>query len=83
VATATQVEEYRQGIDDLTALAFDDLRVMLETLDTDAPTEVRDTLIEVMPAVVQPYVTAAGEVSATWYEDLRNDAVGSSLLPHK
>ncbi|MCS4278026.1 hypothetical protein M2390_003246 [Mycetocola sp. BIGb0189] len=36
----------------------------------------RKALIKGLPAVLQPYITASGELSAVWYEDLRREAVG-------
>jgi hypothetical protein len=77
MATQSEIEEYRSAIDSLAALAVRDLSSAIQSLDGEAPVTVRNTLIEVFPELIQPYVTASGEVSATWYEDLRAQALST------
>lgn len=67
-------------IDDLTTLAVADLNRLLISLQGSRTDVVRDTLLEVMPELLMPYVTAAGELSAVWYEDLRAAALGGSFM---
>lgn len=73
------LQEHGAHIDDLTTLAIADLSRLLNSLRGSRADVVRDTLLEVMPEMLVPYVTAAGELSAVWYEDLRTAAVGGSF----
>lgn len=74
MATSTQVRDFRRALDDLTTVATSDLVALLNAVDTPNPIEMRDMLLGTVPEVLQPYVTAAGELSAVWYEDLRADS---------
>lgn len=71
MATSSQIREFRQVLDSLTAEAIAELVNLLNAVDSPNPLLVRDALLETVPLVLQPYVTAAGELSAVWYEDLR------------
>lgn len=73
------LQQHGRDIDDLTTLAVADLNRLLNSLQGSRADVVRDTLLEVMPELLVPYVTAAGELSAVWYEDLRAAAVGGSF----
>lgn len=59
--------------------AFVDLRALVEALRQPNPIRMRDDLLGAVPELLQPYVTASGELSAVWYEDLRaaSSVVGS------
>lgn len=74
MATAAQILQYRNALGDLTTLAISELSSVLRALEGADPVMVRNTLIEAFPAVIGPYVNAAGELTATWYEDLRREA---------
>lgn len=73
------VQEHGSHIDDLAVLATADLNRFLRSLGDTNPNEIRDALLEVMPEVLEPYITAAGELSAVWYEDLRAAKVGGTF----
>lgn len=79
VATVAQVNEYRTALDDLTTLSIADLSAALTALEGADPVLIRRTLIDALPDVVGPYVTSAGELTATWYEDLRAEAFGGTF----
>lgn len=66
--------EYRTALTTLSAHALSDTRSLLNALDGLPPVEVRDALIQALPEVLSPYMTASGELAATWFEDLRRDA---------
>jgi hypothetical protein len=51
--------------------AFVDLRALVEALRQPNPIRMRNDLLGAVPELLQPYVTASGELSAVWYEDLR------------
>jgi len=72
-------QQHGLQIDDLSLLATADLNRLLISLEGSGPDRVRDTLLEVMPELMVPYITASGELSAVWYEDLREAAVGGSF----
>lgn len=71
MASAAQVREFRQTLMGLEAEAFTDLRALVEALRQPNPIRMRDDLLGAVPELLQPYVTASGELSAVWYEDLR------------
>jgi hypothetical protein len=71
VVAASEVAAYRGAVNDLTTLAVSDLAAALRALEGDSPERVRNTLIRAFPGLVRPYLTAASELSATWYEDVR------------
>lgn len=75
VATASEVREYRRALDDITTLAVSDINSALRSLEGTRPVAVRNTLIAAFPELVGPYINAAGELTATWYEDLRERAL--------
>ena|GEM_PF-3127058 len=78
MATASQVLEFRNAMDDLSTLAVRDLAAFLATVDGAQPVRVRNDLIDAFPEVVGPYVSASGELTATWYEDLRGEAFATA-----
>lgn len=65
------VDRHRQDLFHLTTRVRRDLSAFLYQIRDLPVAEVRDLLTQVMPELVGPYMTAAGELSATWYEDLR------------
>lgn len=80
MATQSQILDYRNAVQDVSTLAISELSSVLSALDGTDPVTVRNTLIEVFPEVIGPYVTTAGELTATWYEDLRAEAFASTYL---
>ena len=65
------LEQHRQDLFHLTNMARKDLADFLFQVKGLPVAEVRNLLTQVMPELVDPYITASGELSATWYEDLR------------
>lgn len=63
--------QYRQALNGLTKTAIRQIAALLRAVGSDDPVRVRNALIEYMPDLVIPHLTSAGELAATWYEDLR------------
>ena len=78
MTTAADVESYRRGVNDLSTLALRDVNEVLSFLGDADPVTVRNSLIQLLPEVVGPYITASGDLAATWYEDLRAASVGGT-----
>ncbi|OZE92461.1 hypothetical protein CH298_02695 [Rhodococcoides fascians] len=60
------------GLGELSTLTVNDLALVWRSL-YDAggdPIELRDALVQAVPEILIPYETAAGELTASWYEDL-------------
>ena len=70
----TMVQEHRQQLMQLRALADKDLRALLALIGDGDVARVRNALIEALPDVVAPYLTASGELAAVMFEDLRAEA---------
>lgn len=66
--------EYRTALTTLSSRALAEVRALLLALDGHSPGEVRDVLILALPEVLGPYMVGAGQLAATWFEDLRRDA---------
>lgn len=79
LVAALSVAQHRAQIDGLSTLVFSDLNRLLSSLDGKSPILIRDTLLEVCPELVAPYLTASGDLTAAWYEDLRRDALGGTF----
>ncbi|MDK8171748.1 hypothetical protein QP735_04315 [Curtobacterium citreum] len=71
MATAAEVQVLRSSIDDLSTLAISDLNALLRQLGEVDPQAARDALLEAYPQLVDRYASVAGEVTATWYEQVR------------
>jgi hypothetical protein len=78
MTTMADIEAYRRGSSDLTALALREVNDVLSFLGDANPVTVRNSLIQLLPEIVGPYITASGELAATWYEDLRSSSVGGT-----
>lgn len=78
LTTLASVNEFRRATDDLTTVALGEVNDLLAFLGDAPPATVRDSLMQLLPEVVNPYLTASGDLAATWYEDLRAAAVGGS-----
>lgn len=68
------VREHRQQLGQLKSLADADLAALLRLLDLGDVAGVRNTLIGALPDILRPYMTAAGELAAVLFEDLRSEA---------
>lgn len=73
MTTLADVRAYQSTIDDLTTVAIGELSRLLDEIATPNAARFRDLLIELLPSLLEPYVTASGEVAATWYEELRSE----------
>lgn len=71
--TLEQVRAHGAVLDDLSAAATADLIELFRLMEGESPAVVRETLLEALPAAVDPYAVAAGSVSATFYEQVRRD----------
>lgn len=63
--------QLREAITSLTALAGADLDALWRQLAT--ADQAREALMDVLPALVTTYGSAAGTVAADWYDDLRDE----------
>lgn len=79
VVAATEVDDYRKAISQLCTVSFAQAKALLGQLEDANPILFRDRLLEAFPAVVAPYMTAAGDLSAAWYEEMRAESVGGSF----
>ncbi|MET0887904.1 MAG: hypothetical protein ABWX92_15815 [Mycetocola sp.] len=79
MTTAVEVAAYGRSVDDLATLALRDVQALLSAFGDSDPVEVRNGLLLALPEVISPYLTASGDLAATWYEDLRAAAVGGSF----
>lgn len=71
MTTLEDVRAYQSVMDDLTTVAVGQVNRLLVEIADPNPVVVRDLLVELLPGLVEPYVVAAGDLAATWYEDLR------------
>lgn len=78
MTTMADIEAYRRGSNDLTSLALREVNDVLSFLGDANPVTIRNSLIQLLPEIVGPYITASGELAATWYEDLRSASVGGT-----
>lgn len=74
MSARTILAENRQQLAQLQQLADRDLAALLAATQGMSVADVRNTLIEVLPGLMGPYVTASGELSAVLFEDLRAEA---------
>lgn len=65
------VSDLRQGIADLAVLADADLAVLWRQITT--ADEAREALLDVLPALVDTYGSAAAALAADWYDELRDE----------
>lgn len=61
--------ELRSALVDLNALMVSDLAALWRAMDGQDVEFLRDALQAELPGVVDPYLTASGDITATWYED--------------
>ena len=74
VATRSDVEAYQSVIDGLSAVAFAQVKALLQDVDNPNPIAFRDSVLAIYPELLQPYASAASEVAAEWYTTLRGNA---------
>lgn len=78
MVAASDIAAFRTALDQLSVVSFAQIKALLGQVDDANPLLIRDRLLEAFPEVIAPYVTASGELSAAWYEDLRAGMVGGS-----
>lgn len=66
------VDRLNKAQDKAVALAVADLDAVLKRLDGAAPEQIRDVLLEVMPALVAKWGEVAAAAAADWYNTLRS-----------
>lgn len=66
--------EARQGLIDLTAIAQRDLRAIWDRISDLPADEIRDILMEILPAIGDEYGSAAAALAADWYDEAREAA---------
>lgn len=67
----TSATEARQGLVDLITLAKRDLEVVWSQISDLPPTDIREALREILPAIADEYGSAAAALAADWYDDAR------------
>jgi bacterioferritin-associated ferredoxin len=68
----TTANEARQGLLDLTAIAKRDLDAVWSQISDLPPVQLRQALMDVLPAIADEYGLAAGALAADWYDDARD-----------
>ena len=75
------IDQYGQVVDGLTTLASSDLAQLVGSMDPGRPGASRDVLLATVPGLLEPYIVAAGDAGATFYEVVRGiAAVGGRFL---
>lgn len=74
MSAQTMVLEHRNQLMQLRRLADADLAALTSVTAGLSVAEARETVIEVLPELVGPYITASGELAATMFEDIRAEA---------
>ena len=78
----TSAAEARQGLVDLTALAHRDLATFWALVRDWPADQIRDALMDVLPALGNQYGDAAAELAASYFETARERAAaGGSFAP--
>lgn len=72
MTTREDIDAYAEAIDGLSVLAFADIEALLDSLDPTDPVALREALLDLLPARVQPYISGSADLAAVWYEELRN-----------
>lgn len=82
MATRSEVDSYQSVIDGISAVAFAQVKALLLSLDTPNPIAFRDALLATYPELMAPFLSAASEVAAQWYAELRGAAgIGRAVRP--
>lgn len=66
------VDEIRRSLGALETRSDGEVGALVAQTVRLAPDDARDALQLAVPVILDPYLTAAGEIGATWYEDLRS-----------
>ncbi len=66
-----EISAYGRAIDSLVTLAQNDLHALWSHAARQAPEQARDLLLEIMPALVDQYGSAAAAIADEWYRDMR------------
>lgn len=74
MASLAEIEAYSQAIDDLSAVAYAQIKALLLSLDDPNPIVFRDALLRTYPELLAPFTSAATQVAAAWYTSLRSNA---------
>lgn len=70
MATAAQVEQFRQGYDAIERLIRRDMRRIWPQLRTATPATIRDTLVALTPQLSDRYGAVATSMAAEWFESV-------------
>lgn len=68
MATAAQVEQFRQGYDEVERLVRRDLRRIWTGLRGATPETIRDVLLDLTPRLTDQYGAVAATMAAEWFE---------------
>lgn len=68
MATAAQVNQIRQGYDDIAMMLERDMRRIWPQLRTAAPATIRDTLLDLAPQLADRYGAMSATMGAEWFE---------------
>lgn len=79
MTTLQDVAAFRSAVGDLTAVALDDVAGLLGAMSMDDPVVFRNFVLDTLPELVAPYLTASEELAAVWYEELRNQVERASF----
>lgn len=74
MSAGVMVREHRSQLLQLRGLADRDIVALLAAVEGLPVAEVRNVLIAALPELVEPYVSASGELAAVMFEDLRAEA---------
>lgn len=70
----SKISGYDLALDSLSTAALADLRALLSSLVGIAPARVKAILFDAFPALFNPYAAATSDVSASFYEEIRDVA---------
>lgn len=71
VPTRAEVDAYQSVIDGLSEVSYSRLKQLLIAIDDPNPIKFRDALLTAYPELMRPFMSAASEVAAQWYSELR------------
>lgn len=80
--SVAEVAELQRAIHDLTVLAAQDVNKLWQLIVERAldPVQIREMLIAASPDLVLPYVTAATQMSAQWYDEQLPDSAYRAVV---
>lgn len=68
------IEAHGQVLDDIVSVALGDVTEAYGAVADEDPLVVRDVLLAGLPEILDPYAAAVGDVAATFYEQVREEA---------